>query len=635
MRGQDSAASGGTVAGYQPGLDGLRALCLFGVLLFHSDVAWMSGGFLGVSTFFTLSGYLITSLLVAEIRRAGRVSLSAFWERRLRRLAPAAILAVAAVVAAAPIWLPLAQRERLAGDALAALAYLVNWRFVRADYAYALIFVDPSPLQHFWSLAIEAQFYLVYPLFVGLLLRPGRGTFTLGVSLASLAAVSVGLSLLPAIAGNGTDRIYYGSDTRAAELLVGGLGGLYGARIPDGLVRWLAPAALAAILAIWSAATIDDVWLYHGGFAAYALLSLAVVLGATRPTLVRACLDPAWLRWVGRVSYGGYVYHWPVFLLLPGSRLGLAPWPTFVLRVFVTLALAGVSARWVEEPIRRGRVLRGRSFWATMGAATAAVVGCAVVLDPGSVVDQVAIEIDGDREEVVGGARRWAAFGDSTALSIAVGMRQFAAATPGVARAAGDARLGCGLLDEGRFFNRGAWSEVADECRDAPGRWAEVVRRSRIDVAIVLVGAWESRDWRLPGVRGDLSLGHPVLDAAIRARVEAAMDSLREAGALVVWLTAPHLGVPDKALPRHLAALRLAAQPERQDRLNEIIRDAAAGRDDVVVVDLAEMVRAWPGGEFDRTLRPDSTHFGRDGSIRLFAEVLGPEILGATRARAR
>lgn len=609
--------------GYHPGLDGLRALCLLGVLLFHSDFAWMSGGFLGVSTFFTLSGFLITSLLVAQWRHSGRVSMAAFWERRLRRLAPAAILAVGGVVASAPLWLPLAQQERLSGDALASLAYVVNWRLVRADYAYALIFSEPSPLQHFWSLAIEAQFYLVYPLLVGLFLRLGRGLSPLVAGLAFLGVASIALSFV--LESAGVDRIYYGSDTRAAELLIGGLGALIAPRIPDAPLRWIAPVSLVAMISIWSGATIDDAWLYRGGFAAYGLLSLFVVIGATRPTLVRTWLEPSSLRWVGRVSYGGYVYHWPIFLIVSGARWGLSPWATFTLRVAATLLLAGVSSRWIEEPIRRARAVPGRSFWAATGASTAAVCLGAFALGPGGAEEGGTAAAPHGPDMVR--ASRWAVFGDSTALSLTPGLQRLAADSRAFRLVPGDTRLGCGLLGEGRFFSRGRWPKVDERCRDTPERWGRAAKRSRADVAIVLTGAWESRNWRLPGVEGDVSLGDPDLDSVVRNEVRAAMDRLTDAGVFVVWLTAPRLGVPDKAPLRNLEALSLAANPDRQDRMNEIIREAAKGRRDVVVVDLAEAVRTWPGGEFDPTLRPDLTHFGKAGAIRIARQFLGPQIV--------
>jgi len=209
--------------GYLPALDGLRGACLLAVLLFHSGFAWMSGGFLGVSTFFTLSGYLITTLLLAERAAHGRISLRRFWERRLRRLLPAALLTIALLVASARFWLPPAQREHLAEDALATLFYVVNWRFMSPQYAYNLIFTDPSPFQHFWSLAIEGQFYLVFPLLVGLVVRLGGGTRALALLCTLLTLASMAVALARPSLADAQHRLYYGADARAGELLIGAL----------------------------------------------------------------------------------------------------------------------------------------------------------------------------------------------------------------------------------------------------------------------------------------------------------------------------------------------------------------------------------------------------------------------------
>ena len=253
-----------------PALDGLRGACLAAVLLFHSGFGWMSGGFLGVSTFFTLSGFLITTLLVAERSATGTVSLRRFWERRLRRLLPASLLTIAAIVATAPLWLAPSQREHLAEDALATLFYAVNWRFMSPEYAYNLIFTDPSPLQHFWSLAIEGQFYVVFPLIVALVLRAGGGTRALGAFCIVATVASVGVALASPSLEAAQHRLYYGTDARAGELLIGALLAL--ALRARGAAAWSAlrvagPVAGLLIVVAWIFATVGDAWLYRGGCA--------------------------------------------------------------------------------------------------------------------------------------------------------------------------------------------------------------------------------------------------------------------------------------------------------------------------------------------------------------------------------
>lgn len=634
MEGRDVRSEDGKIS-YQPALDGIRALCLFAVLLFHSDFSWMSGGFLGVSTFFTLSGFLITTLLLGEYDRTTDVSLVRFWDRRLRRLAPAALVAVFAVVVTAPAWLPLPQQERLAGDAIAAATYLVNWQFVRAEYAYELIFTDPSPLQHFWSLAIEAQFYLVFPLVVGGVLRSGLGRRGLAGVLVAGVLLSVGVSFLPSVVDAGLYRVYYGSDARVAEILVGCVAAVWFAPLrADGgvpaAVRRLSPLAALGIALAWIFSSVDDAWLYRGGFALYALLSALVVVAATGPTRPFRFLATPWLVWVGRVSYGAYVYHWPVFLLLGPERTGLSPSATLAVRLGITLALAGASARWLEEPIRRGRVGVGARVPVVVGSAVAAIAVVAFALSPVPFHERFDSLTAPGGTESPGDQQTWALFGDSTALSLVVGLARFSDGIPEVRVSKGHTELGCGLITGG-YLPLGGKSVEVDKCGDAPKTWASGVEANDVDVAIVLVGAWESRDWSFAEDGPRLSLGMPEFDEVVAARIGEAMDALLETGVTVVWLTTPRIGVPLKAKKARLRSIQSAAQAGRQHRFNELLREAAGDRPEVILVDLAEAVEQWPGGPFSTDLRPDRTHFGRQGSKDIVAQFLGPEILERTR----
>jgi len=244
--------------GYSPALDGLRAVCLTGVLLFHAPFEWMSGGFLGVSTFFTLSGYLIATLLLREWEGTGRIDLAAFWERRLRRLGPPLWLGVAGVVATAPWWLPASTRDRLLADAATTLAYVSNWRFMSPEYAYARLFSDPSPLQHSWSLSIETQYYLVFPFALLLCLRRSRAATPIALLLLAVVAASIAAAVTDPGDADAINRVYYGTLARAAEPLAGALLALALARGADGservgrLLTVAAPIAAIAMVAAWS-----------------------------------------------------------------------------------------------------------------------------------------------------------------------------------------------------------------------------------------------------------------------------------------------------------------------------------------------------------------------------------------------
>lgn len=353
---------------HEPALDGLRGLAVAGVLLFHGGVSWAQGGFLGVSTFFTLSGFLITTLLLAEHqRRGGTIGLTRFWSRRFRRLMPAALACLAGVCVFAVTVATAAQLVGLRGDALASLFYVANWRFIAEDRSYAEVFSDPSPVQHFWSLAIEEQFYVVFPLLLLGLLAVGRGSRqVVGVVLGALALGSVALCIALSEPGLDPARVYYGTDTRAAELLIGAV--LACVVFGRGEVRRHAVRVVVAVagiaglaLTLFWWATVDQrtPWLYEGGLGVYALGSAAVVLAATNAGPVRALLAVAPLRLLGRISYGVYLFHWPIFLWLTPRRTGLSLWPLFSLRVAVTLLVAVASYHLLEWPIRAGRWPRG------------------------------------------------------------------------------------------------------------------------------------------------------------------------------------------------------------------------------------------------------------------------------------
>ncbi len=375
---------GTTQLRYVPALDGLRGLAVLAVLLFHADVSWASGGFLGVSTFFTLSGFLITTLLVSEQQFSGKVSLRAFWIRRVRRLLPASLVTLVVIVAISPLLGTTADPVRLPGDVLAAASYVANWRFVAAGTSYADLFVAPSLVQHFWSLAIEEQFYLLFPLVAAAALR-FRGPRALGVAAAS----GLGFSMLVTLgAGFSNDRIYYGTDTRAAELLVGVLLAVVwhhpsraalSSRIPA-LPVCVAAGALLALLGsftAWITLTLQTDVLYRGGFILYALLSSAVIAGAMLPPTsspVAALLSVMPFRSLGRISYGAYLIHWPLFLVLDPTRTGIDGTALVVVRLGMTLALAYLSYGLIESPIRAGRLVPDRFVLPMVPAAVAVLL---------------------------------------------------------------------------------------------------------------------------------------------------------------------------------------------------------------------------------------------------------------------
>ena len=280
-----STARGVGRFGYQPALDGLRALALLGIVGYHAGLPVVPGGFLGVSCFFTLSGFLITTLLLQERQRSGRIDLVAFWGRRLRRLLPALLVVVAVVGITTPLWGDPSQVERLGGDGLASIFYVANWWFIAAGDSYGALFQSPSPLRHVWSLAVEEQFYLLFPpAFVALLAVAGRRLLVPMTALVTAAA-----AVLPGVllhAGRSVDRVYFGTDTRLAELMVGVLLATWwvrsGAKPPRASAGLTVAggAALAAMGWMWITADAADAWLYQGGLTLHAGLTAVVIMAA-------------------------------------------------------------------------------------------------------------------------------------------------------------------------------------------------------------------------------------------------------------------------------------------------------------------------------------------------------------------
>jgi peptidoglycan/LPS O-acetylase OafA/YrhL len=367
---------------YQPALDGLRAFAVGAVMLYHFEPDWLPGGFLGVDTFFVLSGFLITSLLLDEHARTGGIALGAFWARRARRLLPALMLLLVAVFIAVALWSDPLELSQLRGDGLAGLFYVFNWRLIATGQSYFELFSDASPLRHLWSLAIEEQFYLLWPLIVLVCLRRSPRRLAI-VCVAGIAGSAMAMAVL--FEPGDPSRAYFGTDTRAQSLLVGALLAVATrARYPIGRVWAYAGALAFAACALWWV-TGDDhaAWLYRGGTVVYALLTATVIAAALLPSAVRRGLSLPALVAIGKISYGLYLWHWPVLVFTTPRRVGgwlgverVDGLALTLVRIALTAALAAVSYHLVEMPIRRG-TLRGGRGWI---AGPAAAVGCSVVI---------------------------------------------------------------------------------------------------------------------------------------------------------------------------------------------------------------------------------------------------------------
>ncbi|MCU1501447.1 MAG: putative acyltransferase, partial [Ilumatobacteraceae bacterium] len=379
---------------YQPALDGLRALAVVAVLLFHGGLTWMSGGYLGVSVFFTLSGFLITSLLLREAddssgrtERRGQIDIVRFYTRRARRLLPASLLCIVAVcvLAAAGSFDGVTGLRR---DVLGALFQVFNWVKLASGESYAdlnnLAAGLRHPLDHYWSLSIEEQFYWVWPLsFVALLrLRRRRPRWTMLRSTTVLFAISVIAAPVIAIVW-GANAAYWATPARASEILAGAVLACWCQRrtaLPGG-TRWLAPICLVLLAGACVLFPDGSGPAYRGALPLVAVVSAGLILGLQARGPVRSMLSAKPLVGIGKISYGIYLYHWPVYVLIDRQRWDLPVGVTLAIKGAITLAIALVSYAVVERPIRRARSLPPRRTL-VLGIAGMAVVAALVVVVP-------------------------------------------------------------------------------------------------------------------------------------------------------------------------------------------------------------------------------------------------------------
>ena len=382
---------------YLPGLDGLRAIAVAVVVAYHLGLGWAGGGLLGVGIFFTLSGYLITDILVGQWRARGRINLKDFWVRRARRLLPALFVVLAVVAAWAAVGYP-GQIPALRGDIVAAALYVSNWWFIAQNTSYFARFGAPSPLGHLWSLAVEEQFYLVWPWIVlagGVLLtrkmkltnrQAGVAAITVTLALAAASFVALAMTFHP---GLDPTRAYEGTDTRAGGLLIGAALAIAwptrraGRRAavtasgdpatattgPNGSSR-LAPALLDGAgvvglivigLMIWRSSEYSA-FLYQGGLLLLSVATALVIGAVVHPrTRLGRVLGAGPLRWLGVRSYGIYLWHYPVIVLTaPGANPSSVPMSGVrqVLTAAGCVAVAGLSWALIEDPIRSRRMPR-------------------------------------------------------------------------------------------------------------------------------------------------------------------------------------------------------------------------------------------------------------------------------------
>jgi peptidoglycan/LPS O-acetylase OafA/YrhL len=591
-----------------PALDGIRAAAVGAVLAEHGGIPGVSGGFLGVDVFFVLSGFLITSLLLDELGGTGRIALAGFWIRRARRLLPALIVMVLAVVAARTLFPPEATAS-LRDDAVAAFFWVANWSFVAQRTDYFAQGTPPSPLQHTWSLGVEEQYYLFWPLLVIAVVAVIAARARWAVfALATAGAVGSAAAAIVLASDAGVNRVYFGTDTRVQALLVGSAAAALlvrdwsvltagGTLIRTRWRRWVAGGlsvlGLAMLAALAHYATGSAREFRAGLLIVVALAAVLVVAPVALDQGGPVARALAWrpLVWLGAISYGVYLWHWPIFLALNGERTGWSGWRLFAVRCAATVAVAAASWWLLEQPIRRWRpVIVPMLPLAGATAATAAAVTMLVLpvgarpadvpvgpdVDSAALVSpEVPVEVKSPSGQRLPGTRTVAVFGDSVAWT----MMRYLPPTQGLSFT-NYTTIGCGIARGGPYRYVGQTLNQKPECDAWPSRWSQRINHDRPDVVLLIIGRWEIVD-RVN--EGDWThIGDDTYDAYLRGELQRALDLLTSTGARVVVTTEPY----NRRGERADGSLYPEDQPARADRWNTLLRSVIGKRPDVTLLDL-------------------------------------------------
>jgi peptidoglycan/LPS O-acetylase OafA/YrhL len=599
-----------------PALDGLRGLAVLGVLGFHAG-DWLIGGYLGVDLFFVLSGFLITSILLAEHRGNQKIDLKAFWIRRARRLLPAVVAMMPAIGLYAAFAAAPADRNRIRWDGLATLGYVANWRAIFAHRSYWDLFAAPSPLEHTWSLAIEEQFYLLWPLIVALVLTRSKNGNRRLLFLSLLLALASGIAMLWLFNPGATTRAYLGTDTRGAAILVGAA--LAAWLSPLGTKSWsrrkvrlLDGVAIVAALGIgWAWTRLDgrSNFLYRGGFWLTEIGSLVVITAATqgRASLVARALAVSPLRAVGTISYGVYLWHWPLFVFLSEERTHLRGLFLFAIRLGATFAIAIASYRWIERPIRRNRL---RYAVIAMPLAFGSAIGALVFATRVRPDEVVAAAPSAPRpgparrdlpsaSELPKGTLRVLVVGDSVAEALGERMRFVQSRTFVAERGVGD----CSLL-EGIVPMR-SLNGVPHEGGNCAAHWEADAAELHPDVTLIVLGggffapANVGGDWHYACEKPWRDAYEPALVARLRA--------LEKNGGQRIVLRVPH----------PVGIWKSRDVDARVDCYLQMVDDAAVQVSGVKTIDLDSKIcpnRQCLMSHDGAPIRPDGLHFDGRGA---------------------
>lgn len=573
--------------GTQPPLDGLRGIAVALVVAYHAHFPWAAGGWLAIDVFFVLSGFLITTIAVSELGRSGSIRLGAFWTRRIRRLFPLLAVVVGTVILWAWLGAPANELGPIRRDGIGSLLYVSNWVQIRAGVGYFAQFGNPSPLTHTWSLGVEEQYYLIWPLLMTLAVIAGprfrgsaaqdrRSNQAWRSAMRRILVIAVVGSVLSAltaltlsIVGASSDRIYFGADTRVQSLLVGSALAIVrwgrwnradGAEAPgespgrrSNLATDLFGLACGVAFMVACVAGVSTTTVYRGGFILVALATATFIAVSILPgSRVGRAISIAPLRYLGRISYGVYLWHWPIFAVVTERRTGWSWGVTTTVRLALTLAISAVTFVLVEDPFRR------RIRW-SLWAVPIVIIGLSLAL---LAVTAGAVESDAERFRA-DQARNEA---PPTTVPIPAKTRVLVVGDSYGSRIAREwASEGETIVTDATFEDCGPYRSIADlridpslatdrgVCGDWRASWAASIDAAHPDVVVIAVRSWLalSQDESIRTVDFQYDIAKP--QNLMTDELNQVIDLAKSKGATVLLTTSP----PSAFSPSEIGAVDL------------------------------------------------------------------------------
>jgi peptidoglycan/LPS O-acetylase OafA/YrhL len=599
------------------------------------------GGFLGISTALTISGFLLATLALAEWSNSGRLRLARFWERRARRLVPPVMLTVlGAVVLQAT--LRVGSGPSFRGDVLAALGFVTNWRLAYPAEGFARSFAEISALRHLWPVAITAQVFVLFPLvFMLLMWVTGRQWRIAGVLFGLGAAASFAAGWVMSDNPDARDLVSYGTHTRVGEVLVGVLLG-YAVLSPAfrrllsrprvlSTVRYGAVAALGALGTLWLLTPPDSRWLFQGVTLANALLTAWIVLALTMPGPASSALGIWPLRRIGEISFAAYLLHWPLFLVLDEERLGVDGPLLFGIRVGATLLAALVLYWAVELPFRHQLQLPRRQLGMGLAGGTAVLAALVLVL-PVNPPNGISLTVDdgngpGDLDVVAPAdgseAARILVVGDEVAGSLVPGFQTWnERQTDRQVRIDTHVASDCPVGAPDRMVRLGATVGPSADCEAWRWRLPKTLDAADADAVIMVMGVADLGERTIDGE--SRHLGDATYDRWLTEEINGLADVLADHRVPVLWLTVPHVRLDDEDPSTHWPDFD-DNDPRRVDRLNELIVGTIGDRAGFGVLDLDAFSHELPRGEFNPSYRSGAT-FTEPGATHAAAWLV-PRVL--------